>query len=297
MAISEEITRLQTSRNTIRTKLVTLGLAESTDKLDDLADEIDSIVNNGAVDASVQEGETYTIPRGYHNGSGTVSGVAGGGNYELQTKTVTPTTSQQTVTADQGKYGLSAVTVNAIPSNYKDVSSTTATEPDVLATKVFVKADGATAAGTMPNNGAVSKTLDATAGNQSYTVPTGYHNGSGSVNIVLEQKTGAGGITPTKSTQTVTPTNGKVLSEVEVKPIPDAYQDVTGVTAAAANVASSKYFVTSNGTLTAGTLAENGAISGTINGLTTTSYTIPAGITSGGSVTLTNDIEQALAAI
>lgn len=296
MAISTEITRLQTARNTIRTKLVTLGLADSTDKLDDLADEINSIANNGAVDASVQEGETYTIPRGYHNGSGTVSGVAGGGNYELQTKTVTPTTSQQTVTADQGKYGLSAVTVNAIPSNYKDVSPTTATAADVLATKVFVSESG-TVAGTMPNNGAVSKTLDATAGNQSYTVPTGYHNGSGSVNIVLEQKTGVGGITPTKSTQTVTPTNGKVLSEVEVKPIPNAYQDVTGVTAAAADVAASKYFVTSNGTLTAGTLAENGAISGTINGLTTTSYTIPAGITSGGSVTLTSDIEQALAAI
>lgn len=296
MSTSTEITRLQNARNTIRTKLVALGLAESTDKLDALATEINGIVNNGAVDATVQEGETYTIARGWHNGSGTVSGVSGGGNYELQTKTVTPTTSQQTVTADQGKYGLSAVTVNAIPSNYKDVSPVTAEAEHVLATKVIVDSTG-TVPGAMPNNGAVSKTLDATANNQTYTVPEGYHNGSGAVQIVLEQKTGANGITPTKSAQTITPTTGKVLSAVEVKAIPDAYQDVTGVTAEAGDVKASKYFVASDGTLTQGSMVENGAISATIDGLTTTSASIPAGFTSGGTVSLTNAIETALAAI
>mgnify|MGYP003301394644 CR=1 FL=1 len=44
-------------------------------------------------------------------------------------------------------------------------------------------------------------------------------------------------------------------------------------------------------------MANNGAISGSIDGLTTTSYTVPAGYTSGGSVSLTDDIETALAAI
>lgn len=296
MSTSTEITRLQTARNTIRTKLVTLGLAESTDLLDTLADAIDDIENRGAIDATVQEGETYTIPKGYHNGSGTVSGVAGGGNYELQTKTVTPTTSQQTVTADQGKYGLSAVTVNAIPSNYKDVSPVTAGEDDVLATKVIVDATG-TVPGKMPNNGAVSKTLDATTNNQSYAVPRGYHNGSGVVQIVLEQKTGVNAVTPTKSAQTITPTTGKVLSAVEVKAIPAEYQDVTGVTASAGDVKASQYFVAADGTLTQGTMPENAAISATIDGLTTMSATIPAGYTPGGTVTLTNAIETALAAI
>ncbi|MBO7697230.1 MAG: hypothetical protein J6Y28_04205 [Acholeplasmatales bacterium] len=47
----------------------------------------------------------------------------------------------------------------------------------------------------MANNGAVSKTLDATSGNQTYTVPAGYHNGSGTVSIVLETKSA----TPTTS--------------------------------------------------------------------------------------------------
>ena len=88
MSTATEITRLTSARNTIRNKMVSLGLAASTDLLDDLADEIDGIVNQGAVSATVQEGDTYTIPAGYHNGSGTVSGVGGGGSYTLQSKSV-----------------------------------------------------------------------------------------------------------------------------------------------------------------------------------------------------------------
>ena len=44
-------------------------------------------------------------------------------------------------------------------------------------------------------------------------------------------------------------------------------------------------------------MANNGDTSGTIDGLTVTSKEIPAGYTSGGTVSLTNDIENALAAI
>ena len=46
-----------------------------------------------------------------------------------------------------------------------------------------------------------------------------------------------------------------------------------------------------------GSMANNGATSGTIDGLTTLSYTVPAGYTSGGSVSLTSDIYDALSAI
>ena len=97
MSTQTEITRLQNARNKIRTWLVGLGLATSTDKLDELATKAAAIKNQGAVNASVKEGESYTIPAGYHNGSGTVKGVAGGGNYSLQTKSVTPTKEQQPI--------------------------------------------------------------------------------------------------------------------------------------------------------------------------------------------------------
>lgn len=293
MSTQTEITRLQNARNKIRTWLVGLGLATSTDKLDELATKAAAIKNQGAVDASVKEGESYTIPAGYHNGSGTVKGVSGGGNYNLQTKSVTPTKEQQSISPDQGYYGLSAVTVGAIPENYQDVSATTAEEGDVRANKVFIKSDGTTATGTLIDNGAVSKVLDATKDNQSYTVPGGIHNGKGAVSIVLENKAA----TPAKAAQDITPTAGKVLGKVSVAAIPAKYQDVSGVTAAAGDVVEGKKIVAADGSVVEGTMADNGTLTGTIDGLTTTSYTIPAGKTSGGTVSLTNAIETALAAI
>lgn len=293
MSTQTEITRLQTARNTIRNWLVGLGLATATDKLDALATKAAAIKNQGAIDANVKEGESYTIPEGYHNGTGTVKGVAGGGNYQLQAKTITPTKQQQSAVPDQGYYGLSGVTVAAIPDNYQDVSSTTAEEGDVLANKIFVKADGSTGTGTMPDNGTVSKTLDASTGNQEYTVPAGKHSGKGSVKIVLEEKS----VTPSKAAQVVEPTAGKVLSKVSVGAIPDEYQDVSGVTATAPHVLDGDKFVDAEGTLTVGAMPNNGAVAETIDGLTTTSVVIAAGFTSGGTVTLTNAIELALAAI
>lgn len=389
MSIATEISRIQASRDKIRTKLVGLGLVESTAKLDTCATAVEGIVDQGGITANVKEGETYVIPKGYHDGTGTVSGVAGGGNYELQSKTVTPTKSQQQITPDPGYYGLSDVKVNAIPEAYQDVSSVTATAADVLATKIIVTSDGTVTTGTMTNNGAVAKTLDAIT--TSYTVPAGYHNGEGAVNIVLEEKTATpsyeaqditptagkvlskvtvaaipaamvdtsdatgvagdilagkvvyvngkkitgtmpnnGGVTksldgttteytipagyhdgtgevsvtvetktatPTKEEQTISPTVGSLLSSVTVGAIPSQYQDVSAVTAVASDILTGKKIVAANGSVIEGNIPVNGALNATIDGLTTTSYTIPAGYTTGGSVTLSDDIETALAAI
>lgn len=184
--IATEITRIQNDRNTIRTKLVELGMAESTSNLDTLATAISGITNQGAVSATVQEGDTYTIPKGYHSGSGKVS-------------------------------------------------------------------------------------------------------------ITKESKS----VTPTKSAQTVTPTSGKVLSSVSVAAIPALYVDTTESTtdaASAANILSGKKAWV-NGSQVTGTMANNGATSLTIDGLTTLSVAVPAGYTSGGTVSLTDDIYDALAAI
>lgn len=294
MSISTELSRIQANRNTIRAKLVELGMATSVDKLDALASAIEGIVNRGAVSVEILEGTTYTIPAGYHNGSGVVKAMTDtegeAEKYKTQSKTVTPTKKQQSVTPDVGYYALSSVTVGAIPNSYQDVSSVNAVAGDILTGKIYVTADGTVTTGTMPNNGAVNRTLDVTT--ISYTIPKGYHSGTGKVQIVLETKT----VTPTKSVQDITPTAGKVLSKVTVAAIPDNYIDTSDADAVAANILADKTAYV-KGAKVEGTMPNNGETGGSIDGLTTTSYTIPSGYTSGGTVNLTSDIEDSLAAI
>lgn len=105
---------------------------------------------------------------------------------------------------------------------------------------------GKSVTGTAENNGTISETLD--VNNTEATIPVGFTDG-GTVNIVPETKS----VTPTKTAQSIAPTSGKVLSKVTVDKIPDAYQDVTSVTATATDVVSGKTIVAADGTRVTGT--------------------------------------------
>ena len=191
---------------------------------------------------------------------------------------------------DGGYYGLSDVTVAAIPDIYQDVSSVTAAAGDVLANKIIVTAGGAVTPGTMPNNGTVTKTLDTST--TGYTIPAGYHSGSGSEKLVTEEKS----VTPTKSSQMVNQTTGKVLAKVTVGAIPTEYITTGDATAVAANLLLGKTAYADGAKIT-GTMPDTGAMDESFDGLTATSCKVPAGYTSGGTVRLTSDIEDALSTI
>jgi hypothetical protein len=106
----------------------------------------------------------------------------------------------------------------------------------------------------MRENDAVTTVLDTTTNKQEYVIPEGYHNGEGKVQVVLEEKTA----TPTKASQTITPAAGKVLSKVNIDAIPDAYQDVTKVTATENDVLVGKTIVAKDGSVVNGAMANNG---------------------------------------
>lgn len=101
--------------------------------------------NNGAVSGSISaKGEQYTVPQGYHDGSGKVgiiaaeqakivpgnikagvellgvTGTYGGEKINAQTKNATPSFSQQTIQPDSGYDYLSAVTIAPITVAYAD---------------------------------------------------------------------------------------------------------------------------------------------------------------------------------
>lgn len=110
-----------------------------------------SMPNRGAVEGTISDLTPYTIQQGYHDGSGTVSvditnisagniksgvtilGVEGeytGEAITTQSKTVTPSTSQQVITADSGYDYLAQVTVSAVP--YVESANTYGTTVTIL---------------------------------------------------------------------------------------------------------------------------------------------------------------------
>lgn len=131
-----------------------------------------------------------------------------------------------------------------------DTSDDTATASEILATKT-AHARGAALTGTMANNGGVTGTILTKAGE--YTIPQGYHDGSGKVSIspTEQAKIIAGNIksgivilgvtgtyggesvtaqaknaSPSFSAQTITPDSGyDYLSQVSISAISVTYAD------------------------------------------------------------------------
>lgn len=183
--------------------------------------------------------------------------------------------------------------INALPDATSGVElpelSNPATAADALSGKEFIDADGNKVTGTI----ATKTASNLSASGATVTVPAGYYASqatksvatatqatpnisvsstgkitatstqtagyvtSGTKSATRQLSTQSGKtITPTKSQQTAVLSGSYTTGSVIVAKIPDKYQDVSGVTATAADVLSGASFVASDGTLTEGTITE-----------------------------------------
>ena len=173
------------------------------------------------------------IPTNYLIPSGNKSITANGTNIDVaaystvsvsvsstinnQNKTVTPTTSQQTINADSGYSGLGTVTVNRIPTNYIIPSGNkaiTANGTNIDVTQ-YATVSVSVASGTTINN--QNKTVTPSTSQQSITADSGY-TGLGTVTVnampsgTTTSPTSISGTSATVSTGTNTLTLTKTIS-------------------------------------------------------------------------------------
>lgn len=122
-----------------------------------------------------------------------LDGKAAGGapaDLVLQDKTVTPTTSQQTVTADSGYDGLDTVTVEAIPSDYVKPTATKAATTYTPGTSNQTVAAGTYCSGVQTIKGDANLKAENIASGVNIFGVTGTHSGGENLDTVLaEQQT------------------------------------------------------------------------------------------------------------
>ena len=174
--------------------------------------------------ADVAQGKTFTSSSGLK-----VTGTAKASAPTLQSKTATPSTSQQIITPDSGYDGLSQITVEAIPSG--SLSTPTISSSGLITAQVGTS--GYLASGTKVTKQLTTqaaKTVTPTASEQTVVNSAVYTTGAVKVAAVpTETKT----IT---ANGTYTPSSGKYLTQVTVN-VPASGIDTSDATATANDIA------------------------------------------------------------
>lgn len=179
-------------------------------------DKLVSIADS--VRAKMGSGELYNVDELQE---AVKTALALGGNAILQSKTVTPTESRQTVTPDSGYGGLSSVTVNAIDTSHVGSGVTRkAAQTYTPSTTVQTIAANQYLSGAQT----IAGDADLVAANIRSGVEifgvTGTYGGSSSGSVSLQSKT----VTPSETSQTIAPDSGyDGLSSVTVDAISAQY--------------------------------------------------------------------------
>lgn len=232
---------------------------------------------------------TYTPSNGKYFSSVNVNVV--GDAFDTQSKSITPTESEQIVTPDAGYDGLSSVTVGAISSTYvgSDV-----TRKSAMTITPSTSAQTAVSAGTYVTGNITiaamkSGELNTPSVNASGLVTasvktSGYLANTITKTLQLNTK-GATTITPSTSSQTAISAGTYATGNITVGAIPNNYIDTSDATAAASNIIQNKTAYIKGKKVT-GTMPSKGAATITPN---TTGQTIAAGQYLTGAQTIKGD--------
>lgn len=182
--------------------------------------------------------------------------------------------------------------IDSIPLGVKLPELTNpAAATDLLRGKQMIDQNGAAVNGAMPqafwestvsaidDNGCVDAKIRTT---QAGYMPNGYEN---TRKIQVAAVHNGGNYVP-RELEAVRIYAGYYLTgDIYLEPIPLNYKNIRGVTATAARVLSGSRFVAADGEEYEGTMANNGATAGTLDGLNSTSVSVPEGYTDGGEIT------------
>ena len=244
-----------------------------------------TMANNGDTGGTIStNGGTYTIPAGYTSGGTVTASIAGTNltNSIIESCVMNPTsesgdedTARVTVKIPAGTHN--AVTVTKDFEDLLPGLATGAANAQILDGYQAYDAGGNKLTGTMTNNGAVSKTI--TSQNGEYTIPAGYHNGSGKVKATLattSRTAGDGSVTLTKGAGSVNATGTNItISQASSKPSSGYYITATG----SGTVSGTGKGTVSTGTgyITSGSTTSNESASASETSNTATKYYTVAG--------------------
>lgn len=171
----------------LQSKMVSPSESAQTIKADNGYDGLSQVTVNAVSRTYVGSGVTKKSAATYTPGTSDQSIASG--QYLNGTQTIK---GDSNLTAGNIRSGVKIFNVTgsyagSSSSGGTDTSDATATAANILSGKTAY-VNGSKVTGTMTNNGAVAKTMTA---NGSYTIPAGYHNGSGKVTVNVSSSSGS----------------------------------------------------------------------------------------------------------